>query len=138
MAALTKDRKATAVKGASRRQLGVAAAVKCYRGGLAVKNASGYVQPGTTATGLKAIGRFVETVDNTTGANGDETAKTEAGVFSYENSAAGDLITIADIGNDAYIVDDQTVAKTDGTATRSIAGEIFDLADGLVWVKVGL
>ncbi|CUH67985.1 hypothetical protein TG4357_03322 [Thalassovita gelatinovora] len=51
------------------------------------------------------------------------------------NSAAADEITIADIGNKAYAVDDQTVAKTDGTATRSPAGIIDDVDANGVWVR---
>ena len=47
---------------------------------------------------------------------------------------AADAITLADIGKDCFIVDDQTVAKTDGAGTRSRAGRVFDVdADG-VWV----
>ena len=43
----------------------------------------------------------------------------------------------ADVGADCYIVDDQTVAKTNGTNTRSVAGKIIAVdADG-VWVKLG-
>ena len=50
---------------------------------------------------------------------------------------AGDLIAQADVGADCYIVDDQTVAKTNGTNTRSVAGKIIAVdADG-VWVKIG-
>ena len=52
----------------------------------------------------------------------------------FANSASADLISLADIGADCYIVDDQTVAKTSGTNTRSVAGKVFDVdADG-VWV----
>ena len=53
----------------------------------------------------------------------------------FANSAATDAITLADIGKDCFIVDDQTVAKTDGSGTRSRAGRVFDVdADG-VWVE---
>jgi hypothetical protein len=57
------------------------------------------------------------------------------GVLSFANSAAGDLITRADIGKSAYVVDDQTVAKTSGSATRSIAGIIRDVDAQGVWVQ---
>ena len=59
------------------------------------------------------------------------------GTFKYGNSSAGDLIAQADVGADCYIVDDQTVAKTNGSSTRSVAGKIIAVdADG-VWVKIG-
>ena len=51
------------------------------------------------------------------------------------NSAAADQITAADIGNDCYGVDDQTVAKTNGANTRSVAGKIYDVDAQGVWVK---
>ena len=55
---------------------------------------------------------------------------------SFANSSAGDLITIADIGKACFIVDDQTVAKTDGTGTRSRAGIVDGIeASGGVWVR---
>ena len=62
----------------------------------------------------------------------------EAGVFRFENSSAGDAITRAEIGDDCYIVDDQTVAKTDGTDTRSLADKVDDVDANGVWVKVGI
>lgn len=115
----------------------VKAATTCHQGGLAVLNA-GYAAPGSAATGLIAIGRFEATADNSAGAAGAATARVKRGIFKFANSAAGDLIAQADAGADCYIVDDQTVAKTDGTGTRSRAGKIAAVdADG-VWVEIGL
>jgi len=114
----------------------VKASVKPIQGGIAVLNA-GYAAPGTTATGLIAIGRFEETVDNTAGADGAVSVQVKRGTFKFGNSSAGDLIAQADVGADCYIVDDQTVAKTSATNTRSVAGKIIAVdADG-VWVKIG-
>ena len=110
--------------------------VKALQGGIAVLNA-GYAAPGTVATGLIAVGRFEETADNTGGANGAISVQVKRGTFKYGNSSAGDLIAQADVGADCYIVDDQTVAKTNGSSTRSVAGKIIAVdADG-VWVKIG-
>jgi hypothetical protein len=114
----------------------VKAGVKPYLGGIAVLNA-GYAAPGTTATGLIAVGRFEETVDNTSGSNGDVSVRVSRGTFKFANSASADQIAQADVGADCYIVDDQTVAKTNGTNTRSAAGKVIAVdADG-VWVKIG-
>ena len=55
-------------------------------------------------------------------------------VACFANSAAADAITLADIGADCYIVDDQTVAKTSATNTRSVAGKVFDVDAEGVWV----
>lgn len=114
----------------------VKAAINCIQGGLAVVNA-GYAAPGTTALNLVAIGRFENDYDNTLGADGDIVAEVKQGDFHFVNLPA-DLILAADVGNDCFIVDDQTVAKTDATSTRSRAGKITKLdADG-VWVRLGI
>lgn len=113
----------------------VAASTTVHQGGLVVLNA-GYAAPGTTATGLIAVGRAEESA--TAVAAGSVSVRVKAGVFKFGNSAAGDAIAQADAGADCYIVDDQTVAKTNGTNTRSAAGKIVAVdADG-VWVKMGL
>lgn len=115
----------------------VKASVKPIQGGIAVLNA-GYAAPGTAATGLVALGRFEETADNSAGSNGDLTALVKRGIFKFGNSAAGDAIAQADVGADCYIVDDQTVAKTNGTSTRSRAGQIVAVDSDGVWVQIGL
>lgn len=113
----------------------VAAATKIYAGALVALNAAGDAVPGATATTLTAVGRADEQVDNT-GAAGDKVVAVRKGVFRFGNSAAGDAITKAEIGDSAYIVDDETVAGTDGAGTRSVAGKIVDVdADG-VWVEI--
>jgi len=58
----------------------------------------------------------------------------QPGIHRWENSAAGDAITKAEIGDRCYIVDDQTVAKTDGSSTRSPAGIVVAVDSLGVWV----
>lgn len=114
----------------------VLAATKVLAGTIACLTAAGYAQGGATATTLKAVGVFEATVDNTAGANGDQKAPVRRdGWHRFANSAAGDLITIADINTDCYIVDNQTVAKTNGGATRSIAGKVRDVEAAGVWIE---
>jgi hypothetical protein len=114
--------------------LGVAAAKRCYAGGIACVDASGYATPGATALGIKGVGRFEESVDNTAGGAAAVTVRIRRGIFRWLNSAAGDAIAITDIGETAYIVDDQTVAKTNGPGTRSPAGRIVDVDAQGVWI----
>ena len=135
MAALAKDRNTSARDGKTF-DFGVAAGVKIYAGALVALSATGYATPGAVATTLVAAGRAEQQVDNTGGADGDVTVKITKGVFRFDNSAAADEITIAEIGDDCYIVDDQTVAKTSGTSTRSIAGKIVDVDALGVWVEI--
>lgn len=116
----------------------VAAAVKCFAGALAVLDPSGNVKPAVTATGLVAVGRFEDRADNSAGLAAAITAKGKRGVFRWNNSADADEITKAEIGDACYIVDDQTVAKTDGSATRSKAGIVEGVDAQGVWVATGV
>lgn len=116
---------------------GVAASTTCYQGGIACLNSSGYAVPGSASTTLTCIGMFGKTVTNS-GSAGAATVTVRQGIFKWGNSASGDLITIADVGKDVYIVDDQTVAKTDGTGARSIAGKCVGVESDGVWVLMGI
>ena len=115
----------------------VAASGVIYTGALVCLNAAGDAVPGSTATTLTARGLCIEGVNNSSGDAGDEHVNTRKGVFNFKNSAATDEVTRAHIGDVAYIVDDETVAATDGTATRSAAGRIVDVDSDGVWVDIG-
>jgi hypothetical protein len=117
--------------------LPVKAATVCHQGGLAVIDA-GYAAPGRTAVGLVAVGRFEQSADNSAGLAGAIAARIKQGTFKFANSAAGDAIAQADAGADCYLVDDQTVAKTNGANTRSRAGIVVAVDGDGVWVKIGL
>ena len=134
MTALAADRNTARSEGDDR-QGAVAASTLIYAGAIAMRNAAGYIVNGQTATGLVGVGRAEERVDNSVGANGDLNVPYRPGCYRYANSAAGDLITFAEIGGVCFVVDDQTVAKTDGTATRSKAGIIDDVDAIGVWVR---
>lgn len=116
--------------------LPVATATTIYKGSLVCDNGSGYAIPASTATTQIAVGVAKETVVNA-GANGAKTVEVERGCFRFENSSAGDAIAIAQRYDVCWIVDDQTVAKTNGSSTRSRAGIIMDVDDYGVWVLVG-
>lgn len=133
MPALTQDRN-------SRRRDGnqveppVAATTRIFGGAIVCVNAAGFAVPGVTSTTLKAVGVAEQRADNLTGAAGAIRVRCRKGPHLFANSAAADAITLADVGTDCFIVDDQTVAKTNGSNTRSVAGKVFDVdADG-VWV----
>jgi hypothetical protein len=133
MTALAKERD-TKRRSGEILSLAIAAAVICYAGAIGARDANGRATPGATATTLRGVGRVAETVDNSAGADDADTVTIEKGIFAFGNSATTDEITAADIGNDCYIVDDQTVAKTNGTSTRSVAGKVFDVDSAGVWV----
>lgn len=135
MTALTTARNTKTRLGDLRNDL-VAANVKIYAGGIVMRNAAGYLTKAATATGCFGVGRAEDTADNSTGAAGAISANYRTGIFAYANSAGGDQIAQADIGKSCYIVDDQTVAKTNGTGTRSPAGIVEGIEGGSVWVRM--
>lgn len=133
MVALTTERN-TRLRIGDLRLEPVAAAVKIFGGSLVMRNAAGYLTKGATATGCIGVGRAEKTVDNSAGALGALSLDYRLGSFLFANLAA-DLITIADIGKPCFIADDQTVARTDGTATRSRAGIVEAVEATGVWVR---
>jgi hypothetical protein len=114
--------------------LDVAASQLIYAGAIVMRNASGYAVKGATALGLQGVGRAEERADNSDGSAGDLAIKIRSGVFRFANSSSSDEITDADIGRVCYAVDDQTVAKTAGSGTRSPAGIVVDVDDNGVHV----
>lgn len=113
----------------------VAAGAKLFAGALTALNAAGFAVPGSAATTLTYVGRSEEYVDNTSGADATKTVLVRRRVaFKWLNSGA-DPVAQADVGKVVYIVDDQTVAKTNGAGTRSAGGKLLGIeADG-VWVE---
>jgi hypothetical protein len=133
--ALTKDRN-TSRRDGTQFSDPMGAAAKIFAGSLVCLDASGNAVPGSTSTTIKVRGVAQEQVDNTGGAAGAKRIETRRGVFQFANSASTDQITRAEIGTQCYIVDDQTVAKTSATNTRSVAGVVRDVDDGGVWVEI--
>jgi len=134
---------------------GLAANAKVWQGSIVVQDPfSGYARNGYTATGLIVLGRAEQPTfgslpvvvppgigsnvyDNTSGANGGLNVYYRQGVFNFANSGGVDLCAVTNIGSDCYIVDDQTVALTDGVGTRSRAGKIMNVDSAGVWVQMG-
>lgn len=116
----------------------VAAAVKIFAGSIIVLDAAGNAKPAITGVGLIARGRAEEQVDNLAGIAGAKTIKGERGIFACKSDGT---LARTNIGKTVYLVDDQTVAATDGTATRSAAGTLKDLegsgATATAWVEIG-
>ncbi|WP_149589825.1 hypothetical protein [Tabrizicola flagellatus] len=132
MVALTQDRNTPRAEGDERTGLlGLNQAI--FAGAILMRNASGDLIEGATATGCYGVGMALERQAST--AAGATAIRYRPGVFRFANSAAGDLITRADIGAVCYIVDDQTVAKTNGTNTRSPAGIVDSVDAQGVWVR---
>ena len=134
MAALAADRNTPRSEGEFM-SVSVAAAVLIYAGALVARPAAGHAAPATEAANLVALGRAEERVDNRRGADGAVRCRVRRGTFRWANSANADEIAAADIGGDAWIVDDQTVAKTHNSNARSKAGRIVHVDAEGVWVE---
>lgn len=68
----------------------------------------------------------------------DGMVPTRAGCFLFKNATAADAITRAEIGKTAFVIDDETVGKTNPTNIRAEAGTIIDVESVGVWVRIGV
>ena len=128
MTALTADRN-TPRRPGSQFSDPLANAAQIFAGALyALDNAGNAVEATAGGNHVRAVAQI-----RADQAAGDTHIEGERGVFCFENGLAGAAITRAEIGDVAYVVDDQTVGKT-GTA---IAGVIVDVDDLGIWVDVG-
>lgn len=116
--------------------LPIASATTIFAGSLVCTNAAGFAVPGSVATTLRPWGRAKNTVVNA-GAAGAMTIEIDRGAFPWNIGAAADALTIADRGNAVYIMDDNTVGKTTGGATRSLAGILLDVVGSQAIVLTG-
>lgn len=131
MSKLTQDRDTKRRDGVL---FGFEAAEQIYCGAMVAMNATGKLVAATASGGV-VIG-----VAQETGKAGDMIS-VRRGVFNFVNNQ-GDL-TLADIGSECVVVDDQTVGKAGAatqdsttTTTSAVAGILVDLnADG-AWIKI--
>lgn len=104
--------------------IGLAASTRLFAGGIVCLNSLGNAVPGTATLGLVAVGVAEKTVDNSTGLVNALRIVPRAGIFGFNNSAAGDAIAAFNVGQACYIVDDNTVALTSNGGVRPLAGTI--------------
>jgi hypothetical protein len=117
---------------------GVKAAIHIFAGAL-VFNDAGVARGGVPTATTTVLGVAQGEADNTSGADGAIKVTADRNkAYPFANGASGDLLAPADIGNAVYAIDDNTVGKTSGSATRPIAGTLVSIdAQGQCWVKVG-
>jgi len=124
---------------------GIKANVRVYKGALTCIDSAGRAMPGglLAAGVVSAVGVASAEVNNLTGSELGGAAdaadvEVEYGVFAFKTATGGgDDIAADDVGKVCYVVDDQTVALTNGTDTRAIAGLITEVRNGFVYVWVG-
>lgn len=113
----------------------VAANEVIFVGALVCLSVTGYLVPASADITLKADGVAIEPANNTGGLDGAMMVTVEKRPSRLSNSLNADLITIANIGANCYVVDDATVGLTNGGGTRPIAGLIAGVDSDGVWVK---
>ena len=125
---LTQDRM-TPVRDGEVMPFAVAAGAQIFQGALVATNAAGFLVAGAAATGLTYIGRADAHVDNSDGADGDEIVLVRRNkAFRWKNADA-DPVDQSLVGKTCYILDDETVAATDGTGT------VLAVETAGVWVE---
>lgn len=114
----------------------VAASVLIYEGAIVSIDASGNARPARSGTLTdRVVGRAIARADNSTGLAGAIRVEVDAdSICCYVNSAGNDAIAATDIGRSCFVVDDQTLALTDGSGARPVAGKIHDVTSDGVWV----
>jgi len=113
----------------------VAATEKIYGGGLCAVNAAGYALPGSDTAGLIFQGVAVEQKDNSSGANADlDVVLKRRGLFKAIMDTA---ITQANVGDNVFLVDDQTVDLTANVTHNIFCGIIAKYIDTThAWIDI--
>lgn len=107
----------------------VATGVTIYEGGMAGVNAAGLLVPANTSTMVRMVGRACSTI---LAAAAGSRLKVEQGIFSYGNGAS---IAAADRFDPVYVVDDESVNKTNTAPQAGLFYEVDPL--GGVYVFMG-
>lgn len=127
--------------------------VKIFVGGMVGVNASGLAVRGADTTCVTILGKagvpyLPQPTTQNTNPNGlyDNTftghaasslqVVVQTGVFKWTNGTSADAITQADVGQDCFAVDDQTVGRVMSTG-RPRAGKIVQVDTDGVWVSMG-
>lgn len=113
-----------------------AAGARVYMGTLVALTPAGFAVPASAVAAQRTLGRAMSQVDNVAGAAGDRQVDAERGCFLLANSAAGDQVVDGDYGQFCYVVDDSTVAKTNGAGVRPVAGVVRGVTEQGVWVEI--
>jgi hypothetical protein len=135
--ALTRDQKITRFGTGDRNEpinKGLKANVTVYRGSLAVCDSSGYLKNASvvattdTCWGMiERVGTGCAQIDGAPGITGGSTdgavtVEIAQGTFWLGSSSGADLLSVATEGTTVYVYNETTVAATNGSNTRSIAG----------------
>lgn len=113
--------------------------VKIFKGSMVGINAAGQAIPASTSA-VKVVGIAEASIDNTilghVAAMFDVPVR--AGTFKLVNGAGVDALTVADLGNPCYALDDQTLNRTSANGTRPYAGIVKKVEASGVYVQIDI
>jgi len=134
MTALSEDKNIELQDGVEK-DFQVAASEKIYGGALACVNAAGYALEGSDTAGLIFQGIAMSQKDNLSGSNGDLTiVLRRRGLI---NCVMATAITIANVGDNVFLVDDQTVDLTANVTNNIFCGIIAGYIDTThAWIDI--
>lgn len=112
----------------------VAAGAIIHRGALVVLDAT-FAKPGFEGAGLTSAGLADATADNAAGSDGAVFVTVSRDDWFRLRNADADPVGRVHINQPCFVVDDETVAASDGGGTRSPAGIVRDVDDAGVWVE---
>lgn len=121
MSALTIDKKLEYTEGVEV-EPPVGASQEIFSGGFVCVNADGYLVPGADTATLIFHGVSREYVDNSSGSNGDLNCKVRR--RGLVKALMGTVITQANVGDNVFLVDDQTVDLVGNVSNNILCGII--------------
>lgn len=134
MTALTEDKKIEYTEGVEL-PFEMYQSTKIYGGSFAAARADGYVVPGDDAAGLIFEGVAIEQVDNSSGSDGDKSVVLRR--RGLVKAIMGTAITIANIGDNVFLVDDQTVDLVGNVTNNIFCGIIAGYIDSThAWIDI--
>lgn len=104
----------------------VAASTKVEKGKMAAVNSNGYAVEASDAAGLKVLGRFEETVDNT-GGNGALWVRVRRKRSFWWTNDPTNPITQAQMYGSAIVKSDESVCTAAGATNDIVAGIVLQL-----------
>jgi len=134
MTALAEDKQIELQDGVEKDFL-VAASEKLFAGALACVNADGYALEGSDTSGLIFQGIAMDQKDNSSGSDGDlDIVLRRRGLVKV---IMGTAITIANIGDNVFLVDDQTVDLVANVTNNILCGIIAGYIDTThAWIDI--
>lgn len=134
MTALTEDRVLQKSDGVEL-DFPMAASEKIFGGALACVNAAGYALEGSDTAGLIFQGIAMSQEDNSSGGNGDKSVVLRRRGLALVNM--GTAISQANVGDNVFLVDDQTVDLTANVTNHIFCGVIAKYVTTLLaWIDI--